>query len=203
VLIVGVRRLLVTSRRRTDGERRSSQVLEVCEALSAELRSGLPAPVALSRACATWPDLSPVVSAAELGGDVVQALRDLARVPGADGLRALAAAWVVAGQSGASLAVVVDRVAEGLRHDDAARREVAASLGPPRATARMLAVLPVFGVGLGLAIGADPLHFLLATTAGSACLVGGAGLAIGGLLWVERLASAVEGSGRPLPMAER
>ena len=67
-----------------------------------------------------------------------------------------------------------------------------AALGPPRATAKMLATLPVIGVLLGTAMGVDPLDFLLTTGTGNVCLLGGLALALLGLWWVERLADAVE-----------
>lgn len=192
VTFAGLRRLTRGARRRKRAQHRAAEVLELCDALSAELRSGLPAPVALARACGPWPQLTPVVAASQVGGDVSAVLGALSASEGASGLRALAAAWRVAGQSGASLAVVLDRVAEGLRSEDAARREVNAALGPPRATGRMLAVLPVFGVGLAISMGADPLHFLFGTLPGLGCLVAGVSLALAGLLWVDWLASVVE-----------
>lgn len=144
------------------------------------------------RCCRPDPELGPVVAAAELGGDIAEALRSCAGLPGAEGLRAVAAAWDVAGTSGTALAGVLDRMAKGLRDDDDARAEVLAALGPPRATARLLAVLPLFGLGLGASIGADPVEFLTGTSWGLGCLFGGAGLALLGLWWVEQLATAAE-----------
>jgi tight adherence protein B len=187
-----VRRLLtqVRGRRRRDARRR--QVLEFCDALTAELQAGLPAPIALERACAAWPEMAPVASASRLDGDVPSTLRAVARLPGSAGLTAVAAAWDVAERSGAGLAVVVERVTESVRHDADAAAEVASALGPPRATARMLVALPVLGVGLGMSMGANPLDFLLTTTPGLGCLFLGLMLALLGLVWVERLAAAAE-----------
>src|SRR5207247_7826179 len=101
--------------------------------------------------------------AAHIGGDVPAALRMMGDQPGGDGLRAIAAAWAVGSHSGASLSAVLDRVADGLRNREDARLETESALGPPRATARMLAVLPAFGVLLGTAMGAAPLAFLTQT----------------------------------------
>jgi tight adherence protein B len=117
-------------------------------------------------------------------------LRALADRPGAEGLRAIAAGWTVAAHSGSSLARVLDRLVEGLRDESAARAEIEAALEPPRVTARMLAVLPAFGVALGTAIGADPVSFLLRTAPGRLCLLGGLLLALAGIAWVERLAAS-------------
>jgi tight adherence protein B len=175
-------------------QRRERQlaVIELCDSLSAEMRGGLPADRAVSRACGHRAEWQALVTTAQLGGDVAEALRAAAVLPGADGLRAVAASWQVATRSGAGLAVVLERTAAGLRTDDEARSEVVASLGPPRATAKMLAVLPVFGLALGSSMGARPVDFLLHTGAGLACLLVGVTLAGLGVAWVEKLASSAE-----------
>ena len=188
----GVRRVGAGTRSRRERARRRARVLEFCDALTAELHAGLPTSLALERACSDWAELAAVRSAARLGGDVARALRSASARPGARGLAAVAAAWDVAGRSGTALAGVLDRVTDGLRHEADAAAEVAAALGPPRATARMLMVLPALGVGLGMSMGAQPLRFLLTTGIGVTCLLGGAALAIAGVLWVERLAAAAE-----------
>lgn len=190
--LVLVRRLVDGWRGRRSRRVRQRLVIAVCDGLSAELRGGLPASTAVRRACADEADLSPVVAAALLGGDVAGAFKTCADLPGAEGLHAVAAAWEVAGSSGAALAGVLERVGHGLRSDDEARSEVRAALGPPRATAKMLAVLPLFGLALGGSIGADPVHFLLATPWGLGCLACGVVLALLGVWWVDRLASAAE-----------
>lgn len=186
-------RLYANWRLREARARNRAAVVEFCDALSAELESGLPALTALQRAGAACPASSSAVNAARLGDDVAQALRSTASsTAGAEGLRSIAAAWDVAARSGAALGVVLARVAAGLRSDEEARAEVTAALGPPRATAKMLAVLPLFGIALGMSMGANPLAFLLQTTAGVICLAAGTALAVAGLWWVERLAGAAE-----------
>ncbi len=199
ILLVGVlvtlpliRRLIRQHRRRRKRGQRRRWVLEFCDALAAELHGGLPTTTALQHACAAFSDLAPVAVAGRLDGDVAGTLRALADRPGASGLAAVATAWDVASRSGAALAVVVERVAQSLRHEADAAAEVTAALGPPRATARMLLVLPLFGVALGVSMGADPLAFLLSTTAGLGCLALGLTLALLGVLWVERLTEAAE-----------
>jgi tight adherence protein B len=181
--LVRRRRAEIVRRRRHDA------VLGLCGALAAELHAGLPTQTALLRACAEWPEFSTVWHAARLGGDIAGELRVLARRPGAAGLRAIAAGWTVAAHSGGSLARVLDRLLVGLRDEDNARAEVEAALEAPRATARMLAVLPLFGVALGSAMGADPIGFLVHTGAGRLCLLAGMLLALAGVAWVEGLAA--------------
>jgi tight adherence protein B len=192
VLVSGGLRIARSRGARAEAAQRRRAVVEMCDAVAAELRAGQPALRALLRVAEEHPDLAPAGRAAELGGDVPAALEALSAAPGAAGFKSIAAAWRVADRSGAGLAVVLDRVSNTLRSDQAAVREVEASLGPPRATARMLAVLPFLGLLLGAGIGGDPLAFLVRTGAGNACLVVGCGLALVGVWWVERLADAVE-----------
>jgi tight adherence protein B len=187
-----VRRLVAAWRDRRRRRHRQLAVIELCDALSAELQGGLPVGSALERACADNAELAPVLAASRLGGDVVAALHRAAEEPGAEGLKAVAAGWDVAGTAGATLAAVLEQIAAGLRSDDDARAEVTACLGPVRATAKMLAVLPVFGVALGSSMGARPVAFLISTGPGLACFGAGLTLASAGVLWVERLAAAAE-----------
>jgi tight adherence protein B len=179
-------------RRRRDVARGRRETIEACDALSAELLAGQPVVHALHRAADQHPVLWPAARAGALGGDVPTVLRDLAAAPGGAGLRMLAAAWQVAEGSGAGLVATLQRVSETLRADDATGAETAASLAPARATARLLAVLPVFGLLLGAGLGGDPVGLLLGTTAGNGLLLAGTGLALAGTLWVERLAGRVE-----------
>ena len=186
------RRLFARVRARRSGVRRRTAVIELCDGLAAELHAGVPVQQALEHACRGDPEWSPVVVTARVGGDVVGALREAASRPGAGGLVAVAAAWEVSARSGAALAVVLDRIGVGLRDEEEARAEVAASLAPARATAKLLAGLPVFGLALGMSMGARPLDFLLGSGLGLVCLAGGLLLAGLGVVWVERLVDAVE-----------
>lgn len=180
------------ARRRVSAERGRRQTLEICDALAAEMRAGQPAATALRRTAEQHPDLWPATRACVLGGDVPDALRAMATSAGFGGMTTVGAAWQVAHGSGSGLVGALERVAEGLRADDAGRSEVVASLSPARATARLLAVLPVFGLLLGVGVGGDPFGMLLGSLPGNALLLTGAGLALTGTLWVERLAQQAE-----------
>lgn len=187
-----VRRIVHGWRQRRERRRRQRSVIGICDALVAELQGGLPVLSALLRACDGVPDLQPVASAARLGGDIPATVRGCGAMPGAEGLRAVAAAWEVAATSGAALAGVLERVGAGLRSDEDARAEVSAALGPPRATAKMLAVLPLAGIAMGESMGSAPLSFLLGSSWGLGCLASGVVLALAGIWWVELLAGAAE-----------
>jgi tight adherence protein B len=180
------------ARRRRAVARGRRQAIEACDALVAELRAGQPPVRALHRAAEHHPRLAPVARAGALGGDVLPALRQVAGMPGLGGLGVVAAAWQVAEASGSSLVSVLLRVTETLREDDAVAAEVTAALAPARATARLLAVLPVFGLLLGSGLGGDPVALLLGTAVGNALLLAGVLLALAGTVWVERLADRVQ-----------
>jgi tight adherence protein B len=72
---------------------------------------------------------------------------------------------------------------------------VALELAAPRATARLLAALPVLGIVIGSASGANPVGVLIGTAWGWGLLGAGLVLDLAGLAWVGRIAHAAERSG--------
>ncbi|MBM9461146.1 type II secretion system F family protein [Nocardioides sp. zg-536] len=192
-LVAGAARLLTARRRERRAAGGRARVVELCEALQAELAAGLSVPAALERAAMPWPAVAPAARAALGGGDVARALRAVAaEEPGAGSLRVVAAAWQVAHRTGHGLADAIGRVAEDLRAAEQTRRVVAGELASARATARLLAVLPVLALAMGSGAGADPWGFLLGHPVGLGCLGAGLGLAYAGLAWIDALAGAVE-----------
>jgi tight adherence protein B len=172
---------------------RQSMIL-LCEGLAAELRSGRPALDALAAAGSGVDEfretVGQVVVRGRLGGDVGRALREVATCPGP--LADLACCWQVTGSTGAGLAAGVESLVAGLRVAESTRGEVSVALSGPRATARLLAGLPFLGLLLGAGLGLSPVHVLLHTGAGSACLLLGLLADLLGLLWTDRLARGVE-----------
>ncbi|TRW42760.1 hypothetical protein [Georgenia yuyongxinii] len=105
----------------------------------------------------------------------------LAALPGA------LAACRLTHELGAPLAQVLERCAQGLTEAGHARTARAVALAGPRATARLLGWLPLLGLGLGIAVGADPLAVLSDGRGGTACLVLGLALMVAGRRWVAAL----------------
>ena len=175
------RRDKAASRARTD-------VAQACSVLASQVRVGRVPAEALHEAAEDSPVLQVASSAQDLGGDVVTVWRTWSVLPGHAGLNDLARAWHVSIRTGAPLAHSLDQVAEALTADLALRAVVSGELSAPRATGKIMAVLPFLGLGMGYTLGGDPVRFLMAGPYGWACLVLGVALAVAGVLWIDRLA---------------
>lgn len=191
--------LLARGWRALTGRHPRPPVGSLLAALVAELRAGQPTRRALELACA---DLSPppcpqARRAAALGGDVPAALRRDAEAPGCGVLRGLAACWEVAEYSGAGLADAVDRLAQGHRSSQRANEQLTAEVAAARASARILALLPMFGLLIGQWIGARPLEWFAGTWPGRLALLVGVLLQVAGLLWLRRMTAAVRAQLEP------
>lgn len=169
-----------------------AEVARVVRATAAELRAGTDPPRALQAAADGESGSWATVRAAG-AGNLVTALHAASSTRGGESLAEVAAAWQLAEQAGAPLAAILERMAGSIQDEVDLEREVAVEAGPARATARLMAGLPVFGLGLGLLLGVNPVAVLLGTGLGVACLVPGLALAIGGLAWIERIVTSVDG----------
>lgn len=107
-------------------------------------------------------------------------------------LRVLAQAWSLSEQAGAPLAVTSESVARMLRASLARRRRLAAALAGPRATMRLLTLLPLAGPVLALSVGAD-LGVVYGSAAAQASVAAGLALVAAGRLWVSAMVRAVDG----------
>lgn len=113
--------------------------------------------------------------------------------------RAVVAACRLAAELGAPSAVLLEQVTLAVVRDAEAQDRRRAALAGPRATARLLAWLPAGGLGLGHALGADPLAVLLRPGAGTLLLVTGAALAVTGQRWTAREVRAAVRAGEAGP----
>lgn len=165
--------------------------------LVAELRVGAHPAAAVQTAADTHADgssevarsLARVAAVARLGGDIPAALRSAAPVHLRAWMERVAGAWALADRHGIALADLLDAVRCDTEHRVRFAADLHARLAGPRATAAVLAGLPLLGLALGQAMGAAPLRVLGGTAVGQLLLVIGTGLACGGVQWSARLVS--------------
>lgn len=190
----------VVRRRRRARDARSRAVavaglLSGLEAVIGELRIGAhPSAAAAVAAEETAGDVARAfaVSAAcsRLGGSGAEGLRRPGSVV-AEELSRVAGAWLVAERHGLSLAEPLAAARLDLLGRTHFRDRTEAALAGARATAVVLALLPVLGIGLGQLMGAAPLHVLFASPAGTVLLPLGIALTCAGLLWSDAITGSV------------
>jgi Flp pilus assembly protein TadB len=175
------------ARRRRAATRRL-WVRKALRLLCAELRAGSPPHVALDAASGAAGGFAPALRAAARavhdGDDIASALRGQ---PPAAELAPLAAAFTVCSRSGVGIAAVLSRVEADVRAADDRMRAVDVALAGPRSSSVLLALLPVVGVALGVAMGAHPLPVLLGSSTGQLLLAGGVVFDALGVLWTMRV----------------
>jgi tight adherence protein B len=202
VVAGGILAATVAARRRRTAlsARRAEESAELQGALSVlvgELRVGAH-PIAAFETAAAEVDgavaaqLGAVAARARLGADVAAGLRSVAAqsmLPGQ--WERLAVCWHLAQTHGLAIATLMRTAHRDVVERDRYASRVAAGMAGARATAVILAGLPLLGVALGELIGADPVRFLLSGGAGGWLLVIGVGLACCGLAWSDRITNRV------------
>jgi tight adherence protein B len=129
-----------------------------------------------------------VAARARLGADVTAGLRSVAETSALPAQwDRLAVCWQLASEHGLAMSTLM----RAAQHDIVERQrfsgQVMSAMAGARATAAILAFLPVLSVVLGQLIGADAVAFLLAGHVGGRLLVVGVTLVCGGLLWSDRI----------------
>ena len=178
-----------TRRRLADSQRLAAAL----ETLVGELRVGAHPVTAFGVAAAecegpVGDSLRAVAARARLGADVAAGLRAVAESSSVPvQWNRLAVCWQLAAEHGLAISVLMRAAQRDIveRHRFTARVE--AGLAGARATAVILAALPVVGVLLGQLIGARPVAFLLGGGVGGWLLVVGVVLVCVGLVWADRL----------------
>lgn len=180
--------------------RRRSEAVALRDALDVlvgELRVGAHPVVAFDVAAAEVDGpvaaaLHGVASRGHLGADVAGGLREAARVAALPGhWERLAVCWELAQTHGLAIATLMRAAQRDIVERERFSAKLDAHLAGARATATILAVLPLFGIALGQLIGADSLRFLMSGGTGGWLLVIGVGLCCLGLWWSDRIASGV------------
>ncbi|WP_163728008.1 type II secretion system F family protein [Mycolicibacterium psychrotolerans] len=184
-------------RRRRDAVEEAIALQGALDVLVAELRVGAH-PVAAMRVAARESggrvagSFGAVAARALLGADVAAGLRAEARHSRAPGhWERLAVCWQLAQSHGLAIATLMQAAQRDLGERERFRSRVDAGMAGARATGSVLAGLPLLGVLLGCAIGADPLGFLFSSGPGGWLLCLGTLLVGAGLLWSDRITARV------------
>lgn len=136
--------------------------------------------------------LQTVAARARLGADVSAGLRAAAGSSALPGhWERLAVCWQLATDHGLAVASLMRAAQCDIAERQRFSAKVTSGMAGARATAGILAGLPLLGLLLGQLIGARPLSFLLSGHAGGWLLVVGLALVCCGLLWSDRITERV------------
>jgi tight adherence protein B len=166
---------------------RMRHLTEGLGALAADLRSGRSLDAATEAAVEACAD-------AEGGAALARALRNPGGLPPVHpdpefgrALARVSAGVLLSARTGCSLTAITAAVEDDLRARQRHRLELRTATSGPRASAMLLAGLPVLGLAMGGGMGADPWTVLTTTGPGQVLLVAGALLELAGLSWSARL----------------
>lgn len=184
-------------RRRTRGRRGAEEgrTLEAAlDVLVGELRVGVHPVHAFDVAAAETTGavsagMRVVAARARLGADVVAGLRAAAESSAQpQHWERLAACWQLANDHGLAIATLMRAAQRDIVERQRFSAVVGSGLAGARATAAILAGLPLLGLLLGQLIGARPVRFLFGGHAGGCFLMAGVTLTCVGLWWSDRIA---------------
>jgi tight adherence protein B len=194
VVVAATMSLRYRRRRRGDRAMRESRSMEsAIEVLVGELRIG--AHPATAFAAAAEETAGPVgascravAARARLGADVAAGLRGVAKTSAlASQWERLAVCWQLATDHGLAMSALMHAAQRDIAERQRFSGQVRSAMAGARATATILAALPVLSVVMGQLVGARPLPFLLGGGLGGWLLVVGLSLICAGLLWADRI----------------
>jgi tight adherence protein B len=176
--VLGAVRTLHRERHR---EQELADLERAVTALVDEYTAGASTAAALSAAATSAGAFRPALSRA--GALTAAGSEPEAALPALAGLTPLRVACATVSRTGAQLSEVLRGVRLDLAADRATSRAVRAAMAGPRASAVLLAALPLVGLAMGQAIGAHPARTLLHTGPGLGSLCLGVCLDLAGLRW--------------------
>jgi len=194
-LVAGTLVAVRVRRRRRDRRRRGEgqQLAAALEVLVGELRIGAhPLRAFTIAACesddAVGAPMRAVATRAQLGADVAGGLRSMATDSSVPAYwHRLAVFWELAAEHGLAMSVLMRAAHRDIVDRQRFADRTHAALAGARATAAILACLPVLGVLLGQLIGARPVRFLFSGGPGGVLLLIGVTLISAGLIWADRI----------------
>ena len=197
--VVGVGATVMVQRRRRALRRRQDRRCEgeemtaALETVVGELRVGAHPLQAFGIAAtessgAVGAALRTITARVGLGADIVSGLRAVADESAVPFYwERVAVCWRLASDHGLAVATLMRAAQRDIVDRQRFSGRVDASLAGPRATAAILAALPILGILLGELIGAHPVKFLLGGGPGGWLLITGAALIAAGVLWSDHL----------------
>lgn len=194
IVVAATTSLRFRRRRRSERGIHESRSMETAiDVLSGELQIG--AHPATAFAVAAEETAGPVgascravAARARLGADVAAGLRGVAETSAlAAQWERLAVCWQLATDHGLAMSPLMRAAQRDIAERQRFSGQVRSAMAGARATATILAALPVLSVLMGQLIGARPLPFLLGGGLGGWLLVVGLTLICGGLLWADRI----------------
>lgn len=187
---LGMRRRRRTRRRHAAAE--ASALQTALDVLVGELRVGAHPVRAFDVAAAETDQpsvgagLRTVAAHARLGADVPAGLGSVARSSSLPAQwERLAVYWQLACEHGLAISTLMHAAQRDIAERQRFSAQIDAGMAGARASAAILAALPVLGVLLGQLIGAEPFSFLLG--GGGALLLTGVLLVCAGLVWSDRI----------------
>lgn len=182
------------ARRKAKSESPEQQFAHALRTLAAELRAGSTPLDSLERAAGARVPWAWALSAARFGDSIATGLlRDARENPRLGRyLRQLAACWHVGTTQGAGLANTIERLAGGVKAQLELEATLNSELAAPRATGRLLALLPLVGIAMGYMLGADPLAWFIGSISGGVTFTLAVLLTCVGAVWSRRIVRRVE-----------
>lgn len=183
-------------RRRRDRPLAALALAEAAEAIAGALRTGVGRVDAVLLASAGAPlplraELANAAGSAGRGVPFVAAVEAWAVSSCAPGAALVAAAIVLAAETGGDVPIALDRAALTLRERVALDREVGALASQARSSAVVLAAAPVAFAVVAALIDPRTAGFLLRSPIGIGCLAAGLGLNVAGWRWMARITRSV------------